>query len=171
MSNEALAISLFVHLISTVIWIGGLLVTLLLVYPAIRSSLSKTPALYQLLSGLRKRFYPISNLCLMALIVTGLFQMTADEYYEGFLTFENTWSRVMLAKHLVIVGMAVSGLLLQYGVAPALERTSLLLTHEKGTPNTDEQWQTLRQRETLLTWAIGLLGVAVLGFSAWATAL
>lgn len=171
MSAEALAISLFVHLVSTVIWIGGLLVTLLLVYPAVRRNLDNTPALYNLLSSIRKRFYPISNLCLVALIVTGLFQMTADEFYDGLLTFDNTWSQVMLAKHIVIVGMALSGLLLQYGVVPALERTSLLLAHEKGKEGTDEQWQKLRQREMWLTWANGLLGVAVLAFSAWATAL
>jgi len=168
LSSETLALSLFVHLIATVIWIGGLLVTMLLVWPAVRRTLQENTALFRILSDLRRRFYPISNLSLVALIVTGLFQMTADPYYDGFLTFDNTWSQVMLAKHIVIGLMAVAGLVLQYGIAPALERTSLLMEREKGDM---AQWQKLHQREVQLTWFNGLLGLAVLGFSAWLTAL
>jgi putative copper export protein len=167
LSSESLALSLFVHLVSTALWIGGLLITMILVWPSARRALEESPALYRLLSRLRKRFYPISNLCLVALIVTGLFQMTASEYYDGFMTFDNTWSQIMLAKHVLIAFMALAGLALQYGVAPALERTSLLLEHGKGNTGTGQEWQALRQREVWLTWANGLLGVAVLGLSAW----
>jgi hypothetical protein len=63
--------------------------------------------------------------------------------------------------------MALSGLILQYGVAPELERTSLILEHGKGTDDTDKKWQALRQRETMLTWVNGVLGLSVLAFSAW----
>jgi uncharacterized membrane protein len=166
-SSELFALSLFFHLTATVIWIGGLLITMLLVWPAVRRTLADSPALYRLLARLRTRFYPISNLALVVLVVTGLFQMTADEYYDGFLTFDNTWSKVMLVKHLVVGLMALAGLTLQYAVAPQLERTSLLLEKEKGTTETNQQWQILRRRETRLTWLNGLLGLTILAFSAW----
>ena len=172
MSSEFLALSLFFHLTATTIWIGGLLITMFLVWPAMRRVLEGSPAIIQLLSRLRRRFYPISNLALMTLIVTGLFQMTASQYYDGFMTFDNTWSKIMLVKHIVIVLMAVAGLLLQYGVAPALERTSLQLQHST---STDEklsyEWEVLYQRERWLTWINGLLGLLVLAFSAWLGAL
>jgi uncharacterized membrane protein len=142
-----------------------------LVWPSVRRSLENSPAVYRLLSNMRKRFYPISNLALVALIVTGLFQMTADANYDGFLNFDNTWSKVMLLKHIVVGLMALAGLVLQYGVAPELERTSLLLEHGKGAVETDARWQQLRQRETMLTWFNGLLGMSVLAFSAWLGAL
>lgn len=171
MSAEILAVSLFVHLTATTIWIGGLLMTMFLVYPEVTRVLQDSPALYQFLSRLRKRFYPISNLSLVALIVTGSFQMTASEFYDGFLSFDNIWSQVMLAKHALIVVMAVVGLLLQYGVAPALERTSLLLEKGKGQDNTAQDFQSLRQRETWLTWALGLMGLSILAMSAWLGAL
>lgn len=171
MSNVSLAISLFIHLLATVLWIGGIFITLILVLPAARRSLEQSPAFYRLLSRLRKTFYPISNLSLAALIVTGLFQMTANPNYDGFLTFDNTWSQVMLAKHIAIVGMALAGLVLQYGVAPALERASLLLEREKGDSSTPATWQTLHQREIRLTWLNAFLGFLVLFFSAWVTAL
>lgn len=168
LSSASLALSLFVHIVATVLWIGGLLVTMLLVWPAITRQLADTPQLYRLLLNLRQRFYPISNLCLAALIVTGLFQMTADPFYDGLLTFDNTWSQVMLAKHLLIAVMALAGLALQYGVAPSLERTSILLERGKGDA---AQWQQLRRREVRLTWLNGLLGLGVLACSAWLTAL
>lgn len=171
MSSESLVLSLFVHLVSTALWIGGLLITMILVWPSVRRALQESPALYSLLSRLRKRFYPISNLCLVALIVTGLFQMTASEFYDGFLTFDNTWSQIMLIKHILIAAMALAGLALQYLVALALERASLLLEHGKGTTGTAQEWQALRQREVWLTWVNGILGIAVLGFSAWLGAL
>ena len=170
-SSQSLALSLFIHLTATAIWIGGLLITMLLVWPAVRRTLEDSPVIYQFLSQLRKRFYPISNLALVALIVTGLFQMTANPNYDGFMTFDNTWSIVMLVKHIVVGLMAIAGLLLQYGVAPQLERTTLLLEHGKGTAEIDSTWQSLRQRERLLTWLNGLLGLSVLAFSAWLGAL
>ncbi len=168
MERSTLVLSLFFHLIATAIWIGGLFITVILVWPALRRTLEQQPAVYRLLSHLRQKFYAYSNLSLVTLVVTGLFQMTADPYYEGFMTFNNEWSRVMLAKHIAIVCMAVAGLVLQYGVAPALERLSMLLEKNKGDVT---EWATLRQREVQLTWGIAILGLVVLGFSAWATAL
>lgn len=166
-SSELLALSLFFHLTATAIWIGGLLITMLLVWPAARHSLQEVQPLYSLLRSLRKRFYPISNLSLFVLILTGLFQMTADPNYEGFLRFDNPWSVIMLVKHVVIVFMALAGLALQYGTAPALERTSLLIERGKDDGTMTQQWESLRRHEVILTWATGLLGLAVLGFSAW----
>lgn len=168
MQPSALALSLFIHILATVLWIGGLLITVLLVYPEVRHVLEESPPLYRLLSRLRQRFYPISNLCVVALWVTGLFQMTASPYYDGFLTIDNAWSRVMLLKHVVILLMIAAGLVLQYGVSPALERVSLLLEKQKGDIS---QWRTLRQREVRLTMLNAALGVVVLACSAVVTAL
>ncbi|GAB4520970.1 MAG: hypothetical protein OHK0046_31760 [Anaerolineae bacterium] len=166
--STILAISLFFHLMATVIWVGGLLITVLLIWPEARRTLESTPALIDLLRRLRKRFTPFGNLSLAVLIVTGLVQMSLDPNYNGVLNFENTWSQVILLKHIAIVLMIVTGVLLQYGVFPALERTSLLLERGKGNA---EEWETLRQREIRLTWVNVILGVMVLGFSAWAGAL
>ena len=166
MSSEYLALSLFVHLTATALWIGGLFITMILVWPSVRRSLEESPSLYNLLSRLRQRFNPISNLCLAALIVTGLFQMTANPNYNGFLNFDNTWSKIMLAKHIVIGFMALAGLLLQYAVAPALERESLLLEKGKATKAITEGYTQSRQREVWLTMLNALLGLIVLALSA-----
>ena len=168
MSQSSLAISIFFHILATVIWIGGLVITVLLVWPEMNRALAEAPGLYRLLTRLRNRFKMLSNISLAVLVVTGLFQMTADPHYNGFMAFDNDWSRIILFKHIAILVMIASGVVLQYSVAPALERTSLLRERGKGDA---ESWQKLRRREIRLTWLNVVLGIVVLGCSAWATTL
>jgi uncharacterized membrane protein len=166
--NTILAISLFFHLLATVVWIGGLVITTLLVWPEVRNTLQNTPALYAFLNRLRKRFTPFSNLSLVVLIVTGMFQMSLNENYNGMMDLSNQWSVVIFLKHIAIVLMVLSGVVLQYGVFPALERVNMLLERNKGDQS---EWERLRRQEVRLTWFNAILGVMVLGFSAWAGSL
>ena len=71
-------------------------------------------------------------------------------------------------KHIAILGMFVCGLILQYQVVPELERATLLVEHHKGDP---AELERLRRSEARLTWINVGLGVLVLGFTAWLTAL
>jgi uncharacterized membrane protein len=166
--STILAVSLFFHLLATVIWVGGLIITTVLVWPEIGRSLQNKPALYTLLNRLRRRFTTWGYLSLAVLIVTGLTQMALSPHYEGFMDFGNEWSRVILLKHFAIIGMIISGAVLHYVVAPALERISLMAERGKDDP---QEWARLRRREVRLTWINVVLGIAVLGFSAWAGSL
>jgi len=168
MSQSVLAISLFFHILATVVWIGGILIITLLVIPEVNRILADQPALYKTLQRLRKRFYPISNLALVVLIVTGLSQMTADPEYDGLLQFDNTWSQVLLVKHMLIIIMALVGVVLQFSIAPALERTTLLLERGKGDST---EWDKLRGREQRLTWVMIGLAILILAMSAWLSAI
>ena len=168
MSEAALAISLFFHIAATVIWIGGILLITFMVVPELNRILAEQPALFQLLRRLRERFTVLGNLALATLVVTGVLQMSTDPNYEGLLSFSNRWSQVLLLKHILIIAMAALGLMLQFGLAPALERTSLLL--ERGAGDA-VAWRTLRGRERRLTLLIALLAVAILAASAWLTAI
>jgi putative copper export protein len=162
LSPSILAISYFFHLIATVIWIGGLFVFALLLFP--EGALVPEA----LLMRLRKRFLPLTNFSLVLLIVTGLTQMAGDPNYDGVLQFTNTWSVVILLKHLVIVGMLIAGAILQWNVIPELDRQGLLAGRGKEDAALIAR---LRRRETRLTWINVVLGAAVLGLTAWATAL
>jgi uncharacterized membrane protein len=168
LSPSILAVSYFFHLIATIVWIGGLVVLTVLVLPEARRVLGTNPEFYTLLTRLRKRFFPLSNLSLAVLLVTGLIQMSGDPHYDGLLKITNDWSRAILLKHIAILGMFLCGLALQYYVAPDLERATLLIEHHKGDP---AELEKLRRREARLTWINVGLGVLVLGFTAWATAL
>lgn len=168
MSQSILAISYFFHLVATVVWIGGLMIMVILVWPEMRRALAGNPALYTMLARMRQRFFPMTNLSLAVLIVTGLIQMTGDSNYEGVLQFTNEWSQVILLKHIAIGGMFVCGMAMQFWVVPVLERVSLVIERGKGDP---DEWEKLRRREVRLTWINVILGILVLGFTAWATAI
>jgi uncharacterized membrane protein len=113
-----LAINYFFHLIATIVWIGGLALLVLVVWPAARQSLEGDPAQASLLKAIRQRFTPLANLSLVVLIVTGMFQMSADPNYDGMLVIDNDWSRAILLKHVAILGMVIAGVAVQWGVAP-----------------------------------------------------
>ncbi|MFW5772533.1 MAG: CopD family protein, partial [Phototrophicaceae bacterium] len=95
-------------------------------------------------------------------------QMSLNPNYDGLMQFNNPWSRVILLKHIALLGMIASGAVLQLWVFPALERASLLIERGQGTA---DEYERLRRQEVRLTWLNAGLGVAVLAFSAWAGAL
>jgi uncharacterized membrane protein len=163
-----LAVSYFVHLVATVTWLGGLVIQLLFLLPALRAAVRDQPTQYRLLALLRRRIVPFFNLSLALLIVTGLTQMAGDPNYDGLLSFDNAWSQAMLLKHLAFAGMIVCLVIGQVGVAPALNRALLLMERDKADPDTLAR---LHRAETRLTAISVGLSVLVLIFTAWATAL
>jgi uncharacterized membrane protein len=166
--QPVLAVSYFFHLLATVVWVGGLASLLVLVLPAARRTLAENREASAFYSRLRRAFFPLVNLSLVVLLFTGIAQMAADEHYTGMLQFTNDWSVAMLLKHIAFAGMTVCGVLMQFVLAPALERAVLLADRGKGDPALAAR---LRARENRLAWATLLLGVLVLAFTAWATAL
>lgn len=170
-TDWTLALSFALHLLATVVWIGGLILGTMLVWPEVRAAISRNgenTALLGLLDRLRTRFNPLANLSLLVLIVTGLFQMDKSPFYDGLLVFQNDWSRAILVKHVAVIGMVGVGVLMQFGVIPALERASLLASRgkEQGAADLDR----LRRRERQLTALNAALGVLVLVCTAVATA-
>ncbi|MEP7287520.1 MAG: CopD family protein [Chloroflexota bacterium] len=165
-----LALSFFLHLVATVVWLGGLVLLTLVVWPEARNLLARQEqgdVLLALLDRLRKRFYPLANLSLVVLIVTGLFQMEENPHYDGLLQLTNDWTRAILLKHVAVVGMLVVGAAMQWSVLPALERASILLRRGKDAPDL-ERW---RRRERQLSALNLVLGALVLFFTAVATSI
>ncbi|MBW4436621.1 MAG: CopD family protein [Pleurocapsa minor GSE-CHR-MK-17-07R] len=167
MPQPVLAVSYFFHLVATVIWVGGLASLMVLVLPAARRTLAEDRQASAFYTRVRRGFFPLVNLSLVILLFTGFAQMAADEHYDGMLQFTNDWSVAMLLKHIAFAGMTVCGVLMQIVVAPALERAVLLTDKGKGDP---AELARLRTRENRLAWLTLILGVLVLAFTAWATA-
>ena len=168
MIQWVLAISYFLHLVATVVWIGGLVVLSILVWPEARTFIDQRDnVLLAFLDRLRKRFYPLTNLSLIMLIVTGLFQMDRNPHYDGLLQLTNDWTRAILLKHVAVLAMLILGVTIQWGVLPALERAVLLAQRGKESPDLD-RW---RRRERQLTVLNVILGLLVLLFTAIATSI
>jgi uncharacterized membrane protein len=120
----ALTLIYWLHMLATVVWIGGLAALSFFVLPAARGSLD--PGAYgRLLQGVQRRLEPLGWLCLAVLVGTGLFQMSANPNYQGFLVFNNRWAVAILLKHVVFALLAAASAYLSWGVLPRLRRLAL----------------------------------------------
>ena len=92
------------HMLATVVWIGGIAFQAILLLPA-ALPLSGSQTMFELYQKLWRRFLPLAWLSLAVLTGTGLMQMAANRNYAGFLSIENRWSIAILLKHIAITGM------------------------------------------------------------------
>ncbi len=162
-----LAASFFLHLVATVVWIGGLVTMALVVWPALRRALSDDAAFAGAVEAIDVRFRPLSNLSLAVLVLTGLVQMNANVNYRGLLNFDNLWAQAIALKHISIVGMIVVGAAMHFAVRPALRRQAMLAG--AGVLNEAEA-AALRRRMNRLGRVNLALGILVLIFTAVARA-
>jgi len=155
----ALSLTYWLHMLATVVWIGGLAALSILVIPTARGALE--PGAYsRLLEGIQRRIDPLGWLCLAVLVSTGLFQMSANPNYYGFLAINNRWALAILLKHLVFIGMTIASAYLTWGVLPDLRRAALR--------RNEAEAQHLQQREALLLRLNLFLGVVILALTALA---
>lgn len=162
--NWLLTLSYFVHLLATVIWLGGLALTLIMVLPAMQTG--KLGQINWL--AWRQAFIWWVNGSLVALLISGFYQMTVDPNYGGFLVLDGIWAWAMLLKHIAYAGMVGISLYLQFGLYPAIERANLLAQKKPNIAKTQQQAQfTLEKTLVKLN---GGLATAVLFFTAMATA-
>lgn len=159
-----LALSYWVHLLATVVWLGGLALMSLVALPALRQKTLETNQWF----ALQKRFTPWVNGSLVILLVTGFVQMTNDANYEGFLAVNTLWAQAILVKHIAVLGMILIGGFVQWRIHPAMERTALLA--QKRPQLAVEEQEKLLQRESRLLWLNLFCAAAVLFFTAVATA-
>jgi uncharacterized membrane protein len=114
----------WLHMLATVVWIGTLSAMALVVIPAARRALDET-RFAELLGSLQKRIDPIGWFCLALLTGTGLFQMSANPNYEGFLAISNTWGMAILLKHLTFGMMILASAYMTWFLLPELRRNAL----------------------------------------------
>ncbi len=154
-------------MIATIVWVGGLALMALVVWPGARAVLGPGPVLATLIRRLQQRFSLMAWASLAVLTATGLTQMAANPNYTGVLQIDNPWSVAILVKHLAIGGMILIGVYMQMTLQPALARLALLEARGHAAPEAE----TLRRRELNLTRLNLVCGVLVLGFTAVARVL
>lgn len=163
----ALWLAYWLHMLATVIWIGGLAALAIFVLPAARRVLDAS-AYAAFLAGLQARFDPLGWFSLVILTATGMFQMSASPGYQGFLAIENRWAAAILVKHLFFFAMAGLSAYLTWGVMPKIRRLAL---RRSTSPLANEQEaRRLAAQETRLLQLNLLLGVLVLALTAIARA-
>jgi uncharacterized membrane protein len=142
-----IAAAYFFHMVATVVWVGGITMLTLIVYPSLRKLSGNDQLRGTLISEIYRRFSPLAMLSLATLIVTGLAQMAVNPNYNGFLTIDNAWAWAILIKHLAFGVMALVGGYSVWGLTPAINRLAMLESRGK---LSGEELVSLRKREERL---------------------
>jgi uncharacterized membrane protein len=162
----ALALTLWLHMLATVAWLGGLAAIAILVLPAASRTLAP-PDQLELIEAIQSRLEPLAWFSLALLVVTGLFQLSVNPHYDGFLATTGGWSLAILTKHILVVIMIVASAVQTWEVLPAIRRG--LLRREQGSLKTPELQRLQRNEAWLLRLNIAL-SVLILAATAFARA-
>ncbi|MCF6278671.1 MAG: CopD family protein [Anaerolineales bacterium] len=160
----ALALIYWLHMLATVLWLGSLAALSLLVLPALHKVDTKAQAV--LLAAIQKRLDPLGWFSIAMLLVTGLFQMSANPAYEGFLTIRGQWGTSILVKHIFFGLMILVSAAQTWGLLPSIQRAIL---RQQKSGHTAEL-AVLRKRERLLLNINLILAILILGMTALARA-
>jgi uncharacterized membrane protein len=147
-------------MLAVVTWIGSLTSISVLVLPAANRTLAPVDQL-ALIETIQRKLEPITWFSLSLLVVTGLFQMSLNPHYNGFLSTSTQWSLAILTKHVLVVILIVVSAIHTWEVLPAIRRT---LMRKKGAGREElNKWQ---RREVLLLRISLVLAVLILAATA-----
>jgi uncharacterized membrane protein len=152
----AVALTFWIHLLATAAWIGSLVSIALLVLPAARQGLDPAARL-SFLEHIQRRLEPITWFSVSVLVATGLFQMSVNPHYNGFLSTSGQWSIALLTKHLLVGALIAVSAVHTWDVLPSLRR-ALMQKHKLGELEIDR----LQRREAALLRTSLILGMLVL---------
>lgn len=159
----ALTLVFWLHMLATVTWLGGLSAVGLLVLPATRRSLTPE-AQAALLDAIQRRLEPLGWFCLALLAATGMFQLSENRDYAGFLASNSPWAMAILIKHILYLSMLGVTALQTWEVLPAIRLATL---RAQKTGDTRELTR-LQRRQTRLLYINLILSALILGATALA---
>ena len=153
----AIALTFWLHMLATVTLVGSLAAMALLILPAMKRALDTETQLV-FIEAIQKRFEPIAWFSISLLILTGLFQMSVNPHYDGFLSTSTQWSLAILAKHILGIIMVVVSAIQTWDVTPTIQRAVLLSKKNKNPGNIDS----LRRREITLLYINFVVSILIL---------
>jgi uncharacterized membrane protein len=103
-----IALSSWLHSVGTVIFIGHFVLLSLIYLPTFAND-QADPARGTILSEISKRSRGWMYASLLVFIITGIYLTFVDPNYLGIGDFGNSWSVLMLVKHILVLGMIAMG--------------------------------------------------------------
>lgn len=95
----------WIHLLATVIWIGGIFLILFVALPSAKEYLGKEAGKF--MGIISKRFTPFANYSIILLIITGIFMVLLNKGFSNLIVFETVSSRILFLKILMVLTMIV----------------------------------------------------------------
>ncbi len=112
--------SRWLHLLATVIYIGQAMLLPLVYIPFFKQRMQNAE-LGAALEEINRRSRLWMGLALLVFIATGVYLLLIDDAYLGVGNFGNTWSALMLIKHILIVGLVAAYFYLDRVVLPGVK--------------------------------------------------
>lgn len=159
-----LAISYLIHLLATVVWLGGIALITLLARPALQHGTLASNQWW----AIQRKFVLWANVSMVLLLITGFYQMTVDSNYNGFLSIDSQWAVAILLKHIAYIVMIGITVYLQVILYPAMSRAALLAEQKPDLGAAESE--KIQKRDILLLRLNLIFAVTVLFFTALATA-
>jgi putative copper export protein len=151
MSLAGFAIVTFLHDLFTAIWIGGLIVLSVTVFPSMKEVLGSNPQTKKLAATIQKRQSVLVYVSIVGLIVTGILMARRDPSFLGLFQVGNNYAMALTVKHVLVLAM----------IAIALLR-SLVLSRGPATPSREK----LNARLLLANVVLGVAVLLASGFTA-----
>lgn len=117
----------FFHDLFTVIWMGGLVVTVLSYMPALKEALGPGPQIKKVMMAFQKRQSMWVYISMGGLILTGLLMSNQNPEFEQIFGFGNAYSVTLSIKHILVILMI--GITLYRSLI--LSRPQTVMTPEK----------------------------------------
>jgi len=121
MKEIILALCYWLHLIATVVWIGGIFFILFITIPSAKQVLGAEAG--KLMGEISKRFTPIANYSIILLVATGVVLTAVSKQFSGIGNLGNNWSLGLIGKHVFVFGMVAIHFYRGLVLAPKIART------------------------------------------------
>ena len=95
----------WLHLLATVVWIGGIIFILFIAIPSSKQVLGAEAG--KLMGEISKRFTPLANYSIFLLVITGVALAGFNKQFSGIRLFENNWINVLSLKCILVFGMVI----------------------------------------------------------------
>ncbi len=101
----AFAVVSFLHTIFSVIWMGGMIVTLIAYTPAVKEALGAGPQAKKTLGSFKKKQRIWVYISMAGLVITGLLMSRRSPEFVRLFSFSNAYSVALSIKHIIVIVM------------------------------------------------------------------
>lgn len=95
----------FLHDLFTVIWIGGLIITVISYLPALKEALGPGPQVKKVMMSFQNHQNTWVYISMVGLILTGLLLSNRNPEFKSLFGFDNAYSVALSIKHILVIFM------------------------------------------------------------------
>ena len=120
--KELIIACYWIHLVATVIWIGGITFIIFIAIPSSRKVLGAESG--KLMGEISKRFTPLANYSIILLFVSGIVLAGLNKQFSGVRVLESNWTMALILKVVLFFSMTAIHFYRGLVLAPKIMRTA-----------------------------------------------